>query len=212
MKFDLTVKDVSADEVRKILDVASGSVAPAQPVTATPLLTPSTAVAAQEDESAESSADVSGQIDAEGLPWDARIHSGNKKKKADGTWTRKRGCSDVEFEAVKAELLRSSVAPFPAFTPPPVPEQFAGVSPVPTPVPAFTPPPAPMPVIANTMNTVLTRIQQGFAAGRMDANYIPSLQTRLGQHFGVQINAITDIAGRQDIIDAAIALMDQDGK
>lgn len=244
MKFDLTVKDATIDEVRKILDtVQNGNVSTIAEKPATPLLSPATAVAASqaatadEDDNSESTADVTGQVDKDGLPWDARIHSSNKKKKADGTWTRRRGVSDAEFETIKADLLGGGVqapapaAPQPAPSLPPVPAfdpaqfaqtpngaafappaQFTAPAPVAPVAPAAVPQPLPTPSVANTLNTVMTRIQQGFAAGKMDANYIPSLQQRLGQHFGVQINSITDIAGRQDLIDGAIALIDQDGK
>jgi hypothetical protein len=45
------------------------------------------------------------ELDAEGLPWDARIHAGTKRKNADHTWTAKRGLNDAAFVAhVKAEL------------------------------------------------------------------------------------------------------------
>lgn len=236
MKFDLTVKDATIDEVRKILDTVQGNVATIKEIAATNntnslsnIISPATAVAAQETEDGESSDDVSGQVDAEGLPWDARIHSGNKKKKADGTWTRKRGCQDIEYEAVKAELLGANVqasAPVPSqpvATVPPTtgfdPAQFsqtangaAFTSPPQFVAPVAVSQPLPTPAVANTLNTVLTKIQQGFSSGKMDANYIQSLQQRLGQHFGVQMNAITDIAGRQDMIDAAISVMNQDGK
>lgn len=48
--------------------------------------------------------DMSGELDAEGLPWDARIHSSGKSKyKKDNTWTLKRGVSDEEAARVKGE-------------------------------------------------------------------------------------------------------------
>lgn len=47
--------------------------------------------------------------DADGLPWDERIHASTRSTKADGTWTRRRGVSDETYDAVMAEL-RASVA------------------------------------------------------------------------------------------------------
>lgn len=52
------------------------------------------------------------ELDAEGLPWDARIHSSGKTKystkagptKLKGTWTHKRGVKEEEVAKVKAEL------------------------------------------------------------------------------------------------------------
>lgn len=57
------------------------------------------------------------ETDADGLPWDERIHSGPKDKKpknADGTWRRKRGMGDddkAEFvKSVEAELRQIMAA------------------------------------------------------------------------------------------------------
>lgn len=75
------------------------------------------------------------ELDADGLPWDGRIHSGpddKKPKNADGRWRRKRGVGDAEVERVTAELRQVMGAPAPA----------------PTPAAAPTPPPAP-PVAAD---------------------------------------------------------------
>lgn len=45
-------------------------------------------------------------VDKQGVVWDARIHSGNKKcRKKDGIWTPKRGVDDAEYERITAELL-----------------------------------------------------------------------------------------------------------
>lgn len=47
------------------------------------------------------------ELDAEGIPWDKRIHASSKGKVAKGTWRTKRGL-DVEVLAqVKAELLQN---------------------------------------------------------------------------------------------------------
>lgn len=44
------------------------------------------------------------EIDADGLEWDERIHSSNKKKTAKGVWQRRRGLSDEEYEQIKAQI------------------------------------------------------------------------------------------------------------
>ena len=55
------------------------------------------------DNDTPNTADVTGQVDSAGFPWDERIHSGSKSKKADGTWTYKKGASCL-VPAVEAEL------------------------------------------------------------------------------------------------------------
>jgi len=101
-------------------------------------------------------------LDAEGLPWDERIHSSNGKKSANGVWMKRRGLNQLVEQKVRAELretypepetpakrtLREAVAaglvsppeagaPIPAAAPPP---------PAAAPAP---PPPAPAPTGAS---------------------------------------------------------------
>jgi len=47
---------------------------------------------------------VSPNLDAEGTPWDERIHAGTKTMSAKGIWKKKRGVDDEVFDAVMAEL------------------------------------------------------------------------------------------------------------
>ena len=44
------------------------------------------------------------QLDADGIPWDERIHSGNPTLTADGRWRKKRGVSEVYYGQIHAEL------------------------------------------------------------------------------------------------------------
>jgi len=44
------------------------------------------------------------ELDAAGLPWDARIHQSNRNKKTDGTWMLKRGLDKTLAATVLAEL------------------------------------------------------------------------------------------------------------
>lgn len=45
------------------------------------------------------------ETDAEGLPWDTRIHSSNQKKTGNGNWQKKRNLDPSTYEAVRAEYL-----------------------------------------------------------------------------------------------------------
>jgi hypothetical protein len=60
-----------------------------------------------------------GAVDSSGLPWHPAIHSSSKKQKADGTWNRRKGVQDVEFNRVAAELraLAAAGTPAPAAAP-----------------------------------------------------------------------------------------------
>jgi len=71
--------------------------------------------------------DVTGVVDADGLPWDPRIHSSSKQLVADGTWRKRRNTAKELFAEVEAELRGLSAvdapvdAPIPAPPPPPPP-------------------------------------------------------------------------------------------
>lgn len=84
------------------------------------------------------------QRDKDGMPWDVRVHSTPAKMNADGTWKAKRGRSDAEYAAVRAEYATPPAATQGAVTPPPAaaditPPPAAGITPPPA---TLTPPPA----------------------------------------------------------------------
>ena len=85
------------------------------------------------DNDTPNTADVTGQVDSAGFPWDERIHSGAKTTKADGTWTYKKGASTL-VAAVEAELRAKGhgvAAPAaPVVTPPPVVPSLTITAPV----------------------------------------------------------------------------------
>lgn len=132
---------------------ASHAVVPTQGgIAPQPVITPAAATAA-------ASAGV--ELDAKGLPWDERIHSSNKAKKADGSWHKRKGLADGVFEQVEAELraqypnvptagAASAPTALPVAVANPAPEPVAAPQPVPVGVQptmaAITPPLQPQPV------------------------------------------------------------------
>lgn len=88
------------------------------------------------------------ELDAAGLPWDARIHSESRARIADNTWRRKRGVDQTVVDSVTAELRAAYPAPTgqpaPASTPP-VAETPAAEPPTIPPAGAlgYVPPPPP---------------------------------------------------------------------
>lgn len=58
-------------------------------------------------------------VDKRGIPWDARVHSGNKEVTVKGAWRKKRGVEDTELQRVEQELLRQVPAGAPAPLAPP---------------------------------------------------------------------------------------------
>ncbi len=184
-------------------------------------VTPVPPAQSEEDESVE------GILDADGLPWDERIHSSNKKFKADGRWTKRKNVDEATYNAVLGELRskfpQTAVNQVPA---PPMPNYAAPLPAIGNFPPLNITPPvlpplqpvAPAPVQpaqgAYDMGHLFQRIQQIFASGDATANsqYVTTVINRLSQQFQVAIGSINDIGSRPDIIAQAHNLLNADGK
>lgn len=91
------------------------------------------------------------EVDKDGLPWDARIHSGSKAINADGTWRKRKGLNDDALVArVQAELRAVMAVPpaIPASSPALEQPQYQILSETPemAVVPFATTPPAMPPI------------------------------------------------------------------
>lgn len=127
---------VNAKEVVKDTPVAPKEIPVPQevpPVHSTPAREEPTVSADIPDEPTPSNNADDSTLDADGLPWDSRIHSSNKEKKTDGTWRKRRGMNDAALIAQVEAELRAKAPSVPAAAPtakavPPfgsmVPEQY----------------------------------------------------------------------------------------
>lgn len=92
------------------------------------------------------------EVDKDGLPWDARIHTESKAKNADGRWRNKRNLDAALKAQVEAELRQvMGAAPAPTHAQPAAPVTIPTAGPassaatVPVPPSVPTPPVAPVP-------------------------------------------------------------------
>lgn len=125
---------------------------PPPPSAAAPVVAPTVTTATPEVAQAPASPS---DLDAKGLPWDARIHAETKAKNKDGTWRTRRNLAPGVLDAVTAEL-RGSAAPAATAgsVPPPVASPVAAVAPPPPPPAAPVAPPPPPPAAAPTAGAV----------------------------------------------------------
>lgn len=101
-----------------------------------------------DDDAAPTGAPIpAGALDADGLPWDERIHSGNRQQTGDGKWRKRRGVDDATMAAVTAELRGAAVPTQPAVSAPSVPAS-APSSALTPPAPAAAPAPSPIAIQA----------------------------------------------------------------
>lgn len=143
--------------------------------------------------------------DKDGLPWDERIHSSNHKLNADGRWQRRRNVDDAVYEQVKAELLGTvaSVAQAEPVAPTPVmPVQPEVIAPTPLPTeaptvitsfPTETPVELPEKSANDLYNEMFAKLQQAFAAEKIDANYIQNMLATLNATFGKTWTGLAEI-------------------
>lgn len=115
-------------------------VVPAAPVAVVPVVPSAPTVTAGAVPPVPAGAPVSGEVDKQGFPWDARIHSETKKVNADGTWRMRRNLDEGVRAAVVAELkaavaARGGAADAATFQPPAVVTSGVPVPPAPAPVP-----------------------------------------------------------------------------
>lgn len=133
--------------------------------------------------------------DANGLPWDVRIHSGTRAVNADGSWRLRRGVDPELVETVEAELralMASPVAQTPeqAFgavvtcepspvAPPPPPAPVADPEPAAPAVPPAPPTPAAEPQ-AVTLPDLMTLAARAMTGGKITPAQLSEITQRHG--------------------------------
>lgn len=211
----------------------AGATIPTPPPAPSPVAVPppaptaetATAAPAPAPQAAPAASPSSGvELDADGLPWDARIHSGpadKRPKNADGRWRRGRGVDDETVATVTAELRQIMGAPAPAPIPAaaPTPEPVlapaspppAPVAAVPTPAPA-APPPTPAPVDTVSGPAVAATAVSTFAdlmkkVTRMQTAGLVTVETTSQIAASLGLTGLRDLMQRPDLVPSFDALL-----
>lgn len=185
MKFNLTINDIEktelADVIKALTVINCGEI---------PVITTSNPIenlcecvcgcASDEisplEENIMNSEDEVVYFDKEGLPWDERIHSSNKKLTAKGVWQRRKNIEDSYYESIKNELLGVTPAETPVA---PVVEEVvetpvvapAVVSTPVTPISVVEEPAVPVDCTV-LYQEMFEKVKNGFGTRLLDANYI----------------------------------------
>lgn len=139
----------------------------------------------------------SNTIDANGFPWDDRIHSSSKAFTADGSWRAKRNVPPALKTKVEAELRSTmdSPVPFAPAFPPALPTPAAATLP---PVPAL--PKAPSADELAFTNFVQFIVSNTHSAtnptGRLTDDYVKQMLA----HYGVAEGSMQNLAHRPDLL------------
>ena len=178
-------------------------------------------------------------VDASGLPWDARIHSEKKTMGKDNTWRKRRGVDPALVTSVENELRARTAQQAGMYMPPPnnappittpvmQPMQQPQYQPQPGPGPQYgqpgmtTPPqqpqyqpgPAPAMDFNAFMSHLSNKMNQRDANGMpiIDAGYLASLSQKLSQSLQRPINHIAEVSNDPNAIAMAINFLTADGK
>ena len=149
-----------------------------------------------------------GDLDANGLPWDARIHAGSKALNKNGTWRYRRGVDEGIVEAVEAELMGLLSTPV---APPPPPAQETTAPPPPAQETTAPPPPAqettapPPPVEGMTVPAFLRLVTANIGAKKWTREEIEQAITNQGVP-GVE--KIPHLMTHQDLIPKVLEELD----
>ena len=135
-------------------------------------------------------------LDANGLPWDSRIHSRGKSKNADGTWRYMRGIQDVVVQKVESELRQALGAP-PAPTVKPHDTDAFRETDV-----ATVEEEVPTPPIANDFPAFMSKITAAVSMGRLRQSRL----IQIVQSFGLQ--SVPTVSTRLDLLPAINAAID----
>lgn len=172
----------------------------------------------------------SDELDINGLPWDERIHSSNRKKNKDGSWQKRRGVDEEVVKEVAGELMAETAPEMPVTqevqveTPVEPVAQAVNLEewkqpeipamPVQQPETPAIPVTQPAPVASTTpkdFNSLIARIQAAIQSGE-GVQYLQKVVTELNIAFTTNMNAITDIMGNQAMIEYAFTILEKDGK
>ena len=144
-----------------------------------PAPTPAAAAIALTAPVAPSSLAGSVELDAKGLPWDARIHSSGKTLIKDGTWRYKGGVPPERIAAVEAEL-RGGLAPL-AVPAAPIATIQAPAAPVGASLPTTSVD------VPQTFEQIMPRITAAVTAGKLQPGAIQAACSALGLASIVQL-------------------------
>lgn len=134
-----------------------------------------------------------GDHDANGLPWDERIHASTKAKNADGSWRYRKGVADTQKSKVEKELRAALAAnPAPSSPTPALPAALPATPGLPAAAPALP-----------TVNPAYTAFVEFIAARTVPApgaRLTPEWVQQALTTYGVENGQMQNLAHRVDLI------------
>ena len=259
MKYSLTIHELNASQVADIVNRVENEVKITSdrqnvivnrfPDTTNEVANQNTVAATSEVDSIMTAstnqllqAGKTGELDSAGLPWDERIHSGSKKKNADGKWKLRKNVDEALVASVehehKSAISEKLVAAVPAFMTPAAPagqletpaflaNRAAATVTAPATVPATlvanamppapAAPPAPMMAQppappARDFSGLMLQISKLFASKQISPDYPSTIVNRVNAGFGSKIATLTDVANDPRMVEYSWQCLEVDGR
>jgi hypothetical protein len=149
----------------------------------------------EDDDEAWADPPGTNNLDADGIPWDARIHAGTKTRlKANNTWKLKPGIDKALVDQVRAELTGVQAAVAVPAPPAPTLADAAAVS-----ATLQAPPPPPAPAGPTNFAELIKEVTTRITAGQMTPDQVNGAVAAVT---GGQLTMCNQLAARQDLIPA----------
>ena len=202
MKFNIKITDIEKSELNDVIKVLNAL---------NDKFTPCTTCEPEEvEESTAVSVEDTICFDKEGLQWDERIHSSNRKLTAKGVWQRRKNITDEYYNEIKNELLGTDqvepaqvseidtpVQPTIASVERAVGNVSEPIAPVPpmTVAPVVAPAVIETPVVdcATLYQQMFEKVKLGFGSKSLDANYIQGMIGTLNATLGTNYMGLAEI-------------------
>lgn len=213
MKYGLIIGDLTAARVADILDQLEDGDTTVDLQTGAPVTMPTHSSIEPTAPRVAPKIEPGEGLDAEGCPWDERIHASTKRKTAKNVWQRKRGIHDFQYEEIKAELLADTETDeIPAQAPS---APAAALPPMPTPAPASPPAPQPSaPPPARDFRGLMSQLNILFSQQKINPSYPNGIVERIKQGYGevaAGLMSLNDIAENPGYIEFAWKCLEVDG-
>lgn len=147
-------------------------------------------------------------VDADGVPWDAEIHSSNKQMTDKGVWRRKRGVHDTTYATVTARLkaqagVNAVTAAAPGALPTPAAMPMPQAMPAALPTPAIASQPTPG---ASPFGEFMAKYSAAVNAGKVTQAELMSFINSMG------VPDLPTLNTRPDVIEQLTTWMLANGK
>jgi hypothetical protein len=147
------------------------------------------------------------ELDSAGLPWDERIHSGSKKKNADGKWKLRKNVDEALVGTVEAQNRSGTQTSVPVFL-----QNMPAAAPVTVPVIPAAPVAVVAPSVTRDFSGLMIQISKLFANKQITPDYPTTIVNRVNAGFNSKIKTLTDVQHDARMVEYSWQCLDVDGK